>query len=196
MKRKHRKKQKKQFLRWRITKKNETLFRMLTFVIKLNLFAIPLYLIILSGFQWILLMEVTRDLTLGLLDATGIAATTRGSLIIVPVENGEFGGVIDWDCTGWKSMLALFALIFATSFPMRKKLIGLTLLPVIYLINIIRIWFMFYSVSVYDLTYYKILHATVWSWGLITAVLVLWLLWMKSPSKITLAKKYIVSKIK
>ena len=139
-----------------------------------------------SGFQWNPLINLTTDLSFGLLDIVGIPAQRIGPMIQIPVENGFFGAFIDWDCTGWKSMFALFALIFATDYPIRKKLYGLLLLPVIYLINLIRITFMSWFISNYDLAYYEIVHATIWSWGMIAAILILWVLWMKSPLKISL----------
>ena len=76
-------------------------------------------------------------------------------------------------------MLAFIALVFATEFPLRKKMKGLLIVPVVYLVNVLRIVFMFFFVSRYDIAYYSFLHATLWSWGLIAAILLLWLVWIK-----------------
>jgi exosortase/archaeosortase family protein len=158
---------------------NKKLIRMLVFLVKFNLLAIPMYLIILSGFQWIPLKETTAGLAYDMLRITGINANLEDSVITVPMNDNYFIASIDWDCTGWKSMFALFALIFATGFPLRRKLAGLVLLPVLYFINIVRIWFMFYFASVYGIAYFDMVHATIWSWGLITAILILWIIWLK-----------------
>jgi len=175
---------------------NRKLLRMLVFLIKFNLFAIPLYLIILSGFQWAFLKEATAGSVFVMLRISGIDASIENSYIAVPMSNGSFVASIDWDCTGWKSMFALFALIFATDFPLRRKLAGLVLLPVIYSINLVRIWFMFFFASVYGLAYYSILHATIWSLGLITAILILWIIWLKKDfSKLKIPTR-IISLIK
>ncbi len=154
-------------------------FRILKFLVRFNLFAIPLYLIIVSGFQLGFLKDATADFTFHMLRLTGIDASITGNLISIPAENGVFAARIDWDCTGWKSMFALFALIFATDFSMRKKLHGLVLIPAVYIVNLLRIWFMFLFVSDFGLAYYDIVHATIWSWGLILTVLVLWVVWMR-----------------
>ena len=154
-------------------------FRILKFLIRFNLFAIPLYLIIISGFQLGFLKDLTTDLSLVLMKITGMDASLSGNLISIPVENGSFAAIIDWDCTGWKSMLALFALIFATDFSLRKKLYGLVFIPIVYMVNLLRIWFMFYFVSGFGLLYYDIVHAIVWSWGLIFVILVFWVIWMR-----------------
>ena len=153
--------------------------RILTFLIKFNLLAIPLYLIIVSGFQLGFLKDVTADFTFHMLRLTGIDASIAGNIISIPAENGVFAARIDWDCTGWKSMFALFALIFATDFSLRKKMRGLVLIPAVYLVNLLRIWFMFLFVSDFGLAYYDIVHATVWSWGLILTVLIFWVVWMR-----------------
>ena len=154
-------------------------YRILIFLVKFNLFAIPLYLIIISGFQLGFLKDLTTGFSFALLRTTGIDASLSGNLIAVPIENGSFAAVIDWDCTGWKSMLALFALIFATDFSLRKKLYGLVFIPLVYFVNMLRIWFMFYFVSGFGLLYYNIVHAIIWSWGLIVVILVFWVMWMK-----------------
>jgi len=138
-----------------------------------------LYLIIISGFQLGFLKDLTTGFSFALLRTTGIDASLSGNLIAVPIENGSFAAVIDWDCTGWKSMLALFALIFATDFSLRKKLYGLVFIPLVYFVNMLRIWFMFYFVSGFGLLYYNIVHAIIWSWGLIVVILVFWVMWMK-----------------
>ncbi|MFH0832448.1 MAG: archaeosortase/exosortase family protein [Candidatus Aenigmatarchaeota archaeon] len=157
---------------------NAKLKRILGFLLKFNIFAIPLYLIILSGFQSPFLINLTTDFSFSLIHFSGIDATRNG-LISVPTQDGEFAASIDWDCTGWKSMLALFALIFATDFGLRKKLYGLALIPVVYAVNIARIWFMFFYVSSFGTAHYQFVHATVWSWGLILTILVLWVVWMR-----------------
>ncbi len=155
------------------------MLKLLTFLIRFNLFAIPLYLIILTGFAWQPLMQFTQDAAFYILRILGADASMSNGFIVVPVSNGNFAATVSWDSTGWKSMLAFFALVFATEFPLRKKLIGLLFIPVIYGINILRIVFVFFFVSKYDVSYYNLLHETLWSWGLIASVLLLWLVWMR-----------------
>lgn len=153
--------------------------KLLRFLVRFNLFAVPLYLIILTGFTWPPLMELTQAISFAMLRFIGVDASISNGFIVVPVTNGNFAATVSWDSTGWKSILALFALIFATEFSLKKKLKGLLLLPAIYMINIFRIVFMFFFVSKYDVSYFDFLHATLWSWGLIAAMLVLWIAWMR-----------------
>jgi exosortase/archaeosortase family protein len=163
----------------KVSKKYQKLLKITKFLIKFNLFSIPLYLIILTGATWPALMRVTEGISFSLLRFIGVDASVSGGFIVVPVINGNFAATVSWDSTGWKSILAFFALVFATEFPLRKKLIGMLFIPVIYFVNILRIVFMFFFVSRYDVAYYNLLHATLWSWGLIITIFVLWAAWMK-----------------
>ena len=156
-------------------------YRILRFLIKFNLFAIPLYIILLANWQWAWLQTFTADIVQAMLHSIGIAAERAGNFIVIQLQSGQWGAFINWDCTGWKSFLALFALVMATDFSAKKKMKGLMLLlPALFIVNIARIVFMFYFVHSFDLAYFEIAHAVIWSWGLIFAVLALWGAWARS----------------
>jgi len=163
--------------------RNEKLIRVLWFLIKFNIFAIPLYIIMITGFVFYGMQEFVANIVSFLLNSTGIPASLSGINIIIPVLGGFFSAEIIWDCVGWKSLLAFFALVFATDLSLRKKLWAMTLLPVIFVINIIRLWFMFFYVYNFGLDGYSFVHAVVWSWGLIITIVILWILWLRWASK-------------
>lgn len=152
------------------------------FIVRFLLLSIPLYVVLLSGWQLSQLISLTDLLARQLLSLSGIEHSVVNGLIALPVENGTWAAFINWDCTGWKSMYAFFALVFAT--PMKghssfhAKLYAMLLIPVIYAINLLRIWFMFYVASV-NLDLFPLVHAVVWSWGLVAVVLVLWFIWLR-----------------
>lgn len=177
-------------MRWLNVSDADTKFiRILKFFIKFNLFAIPLYIILYEGWTLVELQIVIRDAVVWLLTALGLNPTVHDLLISMPVKNGDWGAVINWDCTGWKSMLAFFALVMATDYPIKRKIMGLVLVPLIFVVNIARIVFMFLYVKTFDLAYYQTVHAVVWSWGLILVILTLWVLWMRYDfSKINLKR--------
>lgn len=163
----------------KISRRNEKLLHLLKFFVKFNIFAIPLYIILLSRFEWAWLEQLAVDIVTPMLQSLGYNPTVHDMLISIPIRNGNWAAVINWDCTGWKSMLAFFALVMATEFPLRRKLAGLVLIPVIFVINLLRIVFMFFYVRTFDLANYQTVHAVVWSWGLIATIIVLWLLWLR-----------------
>jgi exosortase/archaeosortase family protein len=166
-----------------LSAKNKNLLLIVKFLILLNVFAIPLYAILISGAQWDGLKAFTADSIYSMVQASGMNPERSDLTISIPIKNGSWAANIDWDCTAWKSMFAFFALVmsagFAANFSTKKKLFGLVFIPIIYLVNIIRVWFMFWFVKAYDLAYFSIVHTLIWSWGLIIVILVLWILWMK-----------------
>lgn len=152
---------------------------LLLFLARLSLASLPLWLIILTGYQSRLLMDATTQLALALLGATGMQPSLLGDTISIPVEGGTWGAYVSWDSTGWKSVLAFVALVAATDAVREKKLRALLLVPLIYLATIVRIWFMFFAVRTFGVSSFPALHLIVWSWGLIAFVLMLWVFWMK-----------------
>ena len=158
---------------------NKGLYRILKFIVKFNIFAIPLYLVLFTGWTWPALQKFIADFIFNALNAMGYNPSINDVLISIPIKNGVWAAVISWDCVGWKSMLALFALIMATDFKPKRKALGMLLIPVVFFINLLRILFMFFWVKTFDLAYYQTVHAVIWSWGLILTILVLWFLWMK-----------------
>jgi exosortase/archaeosortase family protein len=158
------------------------LFRVAKFLIKFNILAIPLYLILVTGWNLGWLQQMTANIIYSILSSLGFSPAIDGLMITIPIHNGNWAAVIDWDCTGWKSFLAFIALVMATDAPTMRKIRALMFVPVIYVINLARIAFMFFYVRTYDLQYYQVVHSIVWSWGLIITILVLWILWMTRPS--------------
>jgi exosortase/archaeosortase family protein len=154
--------------------------RLLKFLIKLNVFAIPLYVILISGITLPQLQGAVAWITYHLLSAAGIQPSLNGLLISIPISNGTWAAAITWDCTAWKSMLAFFALVMATDYGLREKRNGLLFfIPLIFIVNIVRILFMFFYVKTFDLAGYYAVHAIVWSWGMIIVILVFWIIWLK-----------------
>lgn len=154
------------------------------FLARLLLFSLPMLLLVATGYEFAPLMDATHFLALALLQATNVPVVSEGALITVPVESGTWAAYVSWDSSGWKSLLLFFALVAATDAPLRRKLEGLMLLPIIYAANVVRVWFMFFFVHNYGLDYYDLLHGTLWSWGMIVAVLALWLFWQRNAKKL------------
>lgn len=163
-----------------VSAKFDSVREMLFFLAKLNLFAVPLYAMLLLDVQFAALQSATRDITFYLLNVLGLSPSASGYLISIPIQNGNWAALINWDCTGWKSLLAFAALVFATGRPLKNKVHGLAVfLPLIFAVNIARIIFMFLYVRTFDIAYYQFVHAMVWSWGMIFVILLSWVVWMK-----------------
>ena len=161
-------------------KGHEKKTELLNFLIRLNIFAIPLYIILYFNLSLPQLQYAIANITTYLLSSAGFSPSIDGLLISIPIRDGTWAAVISWDCTAWKSMLAFLALVIATNYKSGNKLKGLVLfIPLIFIVNIMRIFFMFYYVRTFDLQHYSLVHAVVWSWGMIAVILVFWIVWMK-----------------
>lgn len=155
-------------------------YRILKFLVKFNLFAVPLYVALILSIQFPQLQVWMAQLTEQMLLETGIAAERSGTYITIPIAGGSWGAFINWECTAWKSFLAAFALIMATDFAMNKKVRGLAvIIPALFVVNLVRILFMFHFVHSYDLMFYQLVHTVIWSWGLILAILAMWTGWVR-----------------
>ena len=147
------------------------------FLIKFNLLALPLYIVLALNFDFYALEKATASVVFYLLQALGFNPSISGIMITIPVQNGTWAAFINSACTGWKSAYLFFALVMAT--PLKKKAVAMIFIPLIFLINIIRIIFMFW-VAQQSIEYFDIAHALVWSWGMALLVLFLWLFWMRN----------------
>lgn len=173
----------------KLSKEQRRLFETFLFLAKLIVLAIPLYLIM--GFQDVLLplQEVVTQNVQFILKSLGFEVLRNGFLL--KADGIVF--LISEDCTGWKSMLFLSALMLAVpSVVMKKRIIGLLLgIPVIYAGNILRILVMVFVWKVYGYEVASIVHIYFWQLGLISLVLVLWLSWLiwSGKIKITFLKR-------
>jgi len=164
-------------LRIKKTRLNTKLIKILKFSVVFNIFIIPLYFLTRNNIYFLQLFTA-RVVTM-FLNITGIRAGLSGLMITVPIKTGMFGGTIDWDCTGWKSILVFIALVVATPTDWKKKLNAWIFIPLLYLANIMRVWFVFFFVSSFGVEKFEIIHKTLWSWGLIAVLLVCWIYWYK-----------------
>lgn len=157
----------------------KVLKEILIFLFKLNIFLVPLYVFSYIKVNFYPAQSVVATLVSNLLRVMNVNVVKKDLLIVVSSKSGAFAGFIDFDCIGWKSMLAFIALIFATPSSERKKLIGLLFLPLIFFINILRITIVFFIVATYGIEHFSLVHSVGWSFGMIFMVLVLWVVWMK-----------------
>ena len=94
----------------------------LEFLVRVCLLALPLYLVIWLGIDLYPLQAAVASQAAWLLQAAGYHVVRDGTGLTV----GSFQFFIIPDCTGWKSMLFLFALVFAVpGISMRKRFWGL-----------------------------------------------------------------------
>jgi len=165
-------------------KSRKKLFAVLLFVIKLDIFLIPLFLLLRADFAYEPLQDFLASAVSSTINLLGYAATSNGHYISVAFEKSVTIIDITMDCTGWKSAYALIALTAATPFAWKRKLKFLLLsIPAIFFINYLRITSTIYYAQRLGLEYLDVIHSLLWREGLVLAVLILWVLWLWRAKK-------------
>lgn len=146
------------------------------FLIKLNVLAIPLYLIVYFGYSVPALQDVWAAGLEQSLRSLGYETALGGNLI--GVKSGEAIYQIDlsWDSTGWKSMYALSALVFASGVgTLRSKLRFLAFgIPLVVFANLLRVvTTVAFSLS-FGFAWFDFLHTFLWGGLMIALVVLMW----------------------
>jgi exosortase/archaeosortase family protein len=156
------------------------LLEVLIFLVKFNLLAIPLYLILLFDLSFLPLQNFLATLIAFFLRIFGYN-TIRKDFTIAILHSNKLNQIeISWDCTGWKSLYALFALTLATPANLNKKIKFLFIgLPTLFLINLMRILSTIILALAYGFNYFEIIHTFFWRWSLLFLVPLIWFIWIK-----------------
>lgn len=181
----------------KMNSQEKRLWETLVFVLKILVFSVPLQLIMHFSHVLLPLQEIVAVKVSYVFAAMGYFVAMDGiSLTITGTHDFLF--LITADCTGWKSMILLCALIFAVpSVDIKKRLIGLLIgIPVIYAGNIARIVLIVLAEQSYGLGTAMVIHDYLWQMGLVSLVMAIWVAWLVWTGKITLKKKGIKFKRK
>lgn len=176
----------------------EKLVRTIMFLVRLTALSAPLYLIIILDVSLLPLQEAVAGQSMWLLEATGFEVERSGLILVCGAED-PFIFHIGEDCTGWKSMLFFAALVLATlGTTYRKRILGILIgIPLIYVANLARILAVVMIESSWGYDAALFVHDWLWQFGLLAAVLVLWLLWLRWEKVVEAAgrlKKHIIAR--
>jgi exosortase/archaeosortase family protein len=156
----------------------EKLIKILLFLLKFNLLAIPLYIVLYFNFSFSPLQNFLAYLIFQTLKILGYNTSLNGYFLII--QNFPEIIEISWDSTGWKSLYALTALVLATplsNFYKKVKFLILAL-PTLFLINYVRILTTILISIKFGLKYFEIIHTFLWREGLIFAIIAIWALYL------------------
>lgn len=169
------------FCDMKMTPEQKNLWNILWFLIRLLILAIPLYLIIFLAVDLTPLQVTVASQTSYILDNLGFNVIQEGYHIIVGTIEDHFYFMINEDCTGWKSMLFLFALIFAVPrISWKNRFIGLIIgIPIIWIANLGRVIGVVLAEGMWGLDFAMSLHDYGYRLGMIAVVLLIWLIWFR-----------------
>ena len=160
--------------------RNKKLLALGIFLIKFNLLAIPMYLVIFLNLEFPFLQNFIAFSSHHILTSLGFRLTLDQAFLVSPTDSHP-PIYISTDSTGWKSMYALFALVISTpasTWKGKARFLAISL-PSIFFINLIRIVFTAGFSIRYGFQYFSLLHDFLWSYGLITAIVAVWALWAR-----------------
>lgn len=167
------------------------------FLIKFNLLAIPMYIILFLGIEFYPLQVALTDLVHWVITALGYEAVKNG--IMLTFVNPPFMAtvIMGIDCTAWKSMYALAALMLASPVANDRKKLKYIILGVlfVFVLNIIRLVTTVLIGYQFGMDYLDIVHTLLWREGIIFAVIAIWLLWIKKQKVIFRKRQTIVRKL-
>lgn len=157
-----------------LTEWQRRLLAALRFLTVFTLLAAPLYLLVAVGWEGAWLRRRMAAASVAGLHVIGVEAVQDGAFI----EAGTFLIDVTRDSTGWKSVLALTALIVATPASWRRRINGVALgVVIVAAANVLRIVTTVYASVVHQVPY-ELLHTVLWRWGLTVVVLGVWLVWL------------------
>ena len=169
------------FRKMKLTGSQKRLWNILMFLVRLLILSIPLYLVLVFAIDLSPLQNTVATHSAYVLKAMGYNVFQQGYQIIVGGVTDNFYFMINEDCTGWKSMLFLFALIFAVpGIPLKKRLIGLVIgIPIIWTGNLMRVVGVVLAERAWGLDYALMLHDYGYRLGLVALVLIVWIVWLR-----------------
>ncbi len=168
----------------KLTKDQEKMWQTLLFLIKLLILVIPLYLILAFNVDLSPLQEITTQQAYWIFKNTGFDVSRDGFVLSVgsatDVNTNPVVFLVSEDCTAWKSILLLFALIVAVAgVSMKNRLLGLVIgISVLWLGNLARIFAIVLIAQNYGFAVASVVHDYLWQLGLISLVLLIWVVWL------------------
>lgn len=162
------------------SKRNKKLFETLLFLAKLLVLSAPLYAVLNWG-NLVPLQNFVAEEIANFFKFVGFQAYREGTTLFV----GKVAFSVTADCTGWKSLIFMSALVVATGSGLAEKLEALSLnLPILYSINLSRVALVVFFTYSYGPGAYELMHDFMWKISTVASVLLLWFMWTRRKSLI------------
>jgi len=153
----------------------EFLNSVLIFLLRFLILAAPSYFLFKAGIDFTRAQEIIASQTAWLLNLLGVHATTNSYLIMT---KGVWFEIVE-ACTAWRDAIGLIALVVAVpGVAFSKRLWSLLGLPVIYVVNILRL-----ATTIAIGNYYPSLlvlaHDVLWKFFSAVFIVIIWAAWLK-----------------
>lgn len=171
----------KPFLKKIKTPFQKKLLRIFVFLVKFAALSLPLHFLLWVNFDASRVQLFVAGLIEKLLLSSGVEVIRNGVILGMQTKTAPLTVEIIKDCVGWKSVLALLGLIFATpNITFKKRILGAVVGAIIvFLGNILRIYSTIYVTVLKGTAFWEITHGFLWREGLMLLVILTWYTWLK-----------------
>lgn len=168
----------------RLRKKEKRYLFAVMFLARFLALAIPLWVLLLTGAESYKAEKATAYAVYLLIRALGYPAEflehLSPELLVPAIGLGTLTVGIIWDCVGWKSALALLALVWAVpGVSNKKRLPALWLVPILLVLNVIRLATTTIAGYLWGGLVFDLVHLFLWRYGLLVIISTLWVWWLK-----------------
>lgn len=146
------------------------------FVAKLNALAVPLYLAVYLNVTWPAFQDAWAAGLSQSLGSLGYETALSGHTIGVRSGQTLYQIDLSWDSTGWKSLYAMSALVFASgagSLGQKLRFLAFAL-PLVAFLNLLRVVTTSLVYLNYGLPGFELVHGLLWSAVMVVLVVFLW----------------------
>jgi len=146
------------------------------FVLKLNMLAVPLYLMVYLNVTWPAFQDIWASGLAQSLGSLGYDTALSGHTIGVKNDQSLYQIELSWDSTGWKSLYAMSALVLASgagSMGQKMRFLAFAL-PLVAFLNLLRLVTTSLAYLEYGLPAFELVHGFLWSAIMVALVIFLW----------------------
>ncbi len=155
----------------------------LIFLGKLIILSLPMYAVLHFSISLYPLQEAVIGQSMAIFDASGYSPERRGFVITVN-KTHEFSFAITEDCTPWKSIWLLFALMLAVKRRWKDRAWGFAAGAVLlWASNLLRIFLIVWTEQHLGLGAAMFIHNYLWKALLVGVVVAFWALWISRTGK-------------
>ena len=169
----------------KLTKKQKEMLPILTFLIKMVILAFPIYTVLHFGISLYPLQDAVTGQSILIFNIAGFSPS-REDFFITINKTHEFTFSISEDCTPWKSIWLLVALMIAVpKIKIDRRLAGIAAgSAILWTGNLARIFYIVWAEQFIGYGFAMMLHDYLWKAFLVIIVLLVWVVWLSWNDKL------------
>ncbi|MBN2101595.1 MAG: exosortase/archaeosortase family protein [Candidatus Aenigmarchaeota archaeon] len=169
----------------KLTKKQKEMLSVLIFLIKMIILVFPIYMVLHFGISLYPLQEAVTGQSFLIFNIAGFSPAREGFFITIS-KTHEFTFAISEDCTPWKSIWLLIALMIAVpAISVKRRFLGMFAGSIVLWIgNLARIFYIVWTEQFISYDFAMALHDYFWKAFLVVLVILIWIVWLQWNDKL------------